>query len=263
MLQAGDESRAEAVVFLHGVPGSADSWRALLEETGKFARALAIDLPGFGDADSPVDWSYSPAAHADFLAGVIDDLGVDRVHLVMHDLGGVGLVWAAAHPERFASAVIVDTGVLVGYRWHAVARLFRTPILGRIAEQAGRVGLRQVMAFYNGRTTSLPPATVDGWIAGYDRAARRALLRFYRATPAAAFEILSPVLRELDRPALVVWGAHDRFLPVVQAERQRLSFPSAEVVVLPDSGHYPHHDAPQAFGDKVLPFLSACVGARV
>lgn len=242
-------------MFLHGVPGSADAWRPLLAAVGEFARAIALDLPGFGRADQPADWSYSPAAHADFLAGALDQLGVERVWLVMHDLGGVGLAWAVAHPAKLAGAVIIDTGALVGYRWHAVARLYRTPVLGRLAERASRVGMRQVMAFYGRQPRQLPPGTVDQWVKDYDRGARRALRRFYRSTPSGAFEILVPALRELDRPALVVWGAHDRFVPVVQAERQRLSFPSAEVVVLPDSGHYPHLDDPDGVAAAVVPFL--------
>jgi pimeloyl-ACP methyl ester carboxylesterase len=254
-LQAGSLEAEEAVVFLHGVPGSADVWRPLMSAVAEFGRAVALDLPGFGQADQPADWSYSPAAHAEFLAGVLDELGIERAWLVMHDLGGVGLPWAVAHPAKFAGAVIMDTGVLVGYRWHAVARIFRTPVLGRLAERAGRIGFRQVMAFYGRRPRPLPHGTVDRWVAGYDRGARRALLRFYRATPAAAYEILVPALRELDRPALVVWGAHDRFLPTVQAERQRLSFPSAEVVVLPESGHYPHLDDPEGVAAVVIPFL--------
>lgn len=255
VLQAGSQGETEAVVFLHGVPGSADVWRPLLEHVGQFGRAVALDWPGFGHADQPADWSYTTAAHADFLAAVLDQLGIERAWLVMHDLGGVGLAWAVAHPAKCAGTVIIDTGVLVGYRWHAVARLFRAPVLGRLAERAGRLGFRQVLAFYGRHPRPLPPGTVDDWVRGYDRGARRALLRFYRATPASAFEILTPALRAMDRPALVVWGAHDRFLPVVQAERQRLSFPSAEVVVLPDSGHYPHLDDPEGVAAVVVPFL--------
>lgn len=255
VLQAGSLDDEEAVVFLHGVPGSADAWRPLMEEVAPVGRAVALDLPGFGHADQPVDWSYSPAAHADFIEGALGELGIERAWLVMHDLGGVGLAWAVAHPAKFAGAVIIDTGVLVGYRWHAVARLFRAPVLGRVSERAGRIGFRQVMAFYGRHPRPLPAGTVDQWVAGYDRGARRALLRFYRATPASAYEILIPALRALDRPALVIWGAHDRFLPTVQAERQRLSFPSAEVVVLPDSGHYPHLDDPEGVAAVVVPFL--------
>jgi pimeloyl-ACP methyl ester carboxylesterase len=66
-------------------------------------------------------------------------------------------------------------------------------------------------------------------------------------------------LRALDRPALVVWGAHDRFVPLVQADRQLESFPGAQVRVLDDSGHYPHLDDPDGVAAVVVPFLQAQV----
>ena len=80
-------------------------------------------------------------------------------------------------------------------------------------------------------------------------------MRFYRATPAEAMGVLAPVLRPLDRPALVLWGGHDPFVPVEQAERQRETFPSAEVVVLDESGHWPHIDDPESAAGVVVPFL--------
>jgi pimeloyl-ACP methyl ester carboxylesterase len=62
-------------------------------------------------------------AHAAFIAGALDALGIERAHLVLHDFGGPwGLSWAAGHPDRFASAVLLGTGVLPGYRRHALAR---------------------------------------------------------------------------------------------------------------------------------------------
>jgi pimeloyl-ACP methyl ester carboxylesterase len=62
-------------------------------------------------------------------------------------------------------------------------------------------------------------------------------------------------LARLDRPALVIWGKENRFVPVEQAERQRKSFPSAQVVVLENSRHYSHLDSPERVDDLVLPFL--------
>jgi pimeloyl-ACP methyl ester carboxylesterase len=56
-------------------------------------------------------------------------------------------------------------------------------------------------------------------------------------------------------PARVVWGARDPYLPVELAYRQRETFPGADVVVLDDSGHWPHGDNPEAVAAAVLPFL--------
>jgi pimeloyl-ACP methyl ester carboxylesterase len=256
VLEAGPEGSNEAVVFLHGSPGSANDWEALLPLTGAFARSVAFDLPGFGEADKPSDWAYAPESFATFIAGALNALAITRAHLVMSDLGGVGLFWAAAHPNALASAVMIDTGVFIDYRWHLIARLHRTPLLGRVVALTARPGLSAVMRFYGrGAPNRVPAQVIDGWRERYDWPTRRAMLRFYRATPAGAFGRLAPALRPLDRPALILWGAHDRFVPVEQAGRQHESFPSARVSVLEDSGHYPHVDDPRGVAGAIVAFL--------
>jgi pimeloyl-ACP methyl ester carboxylesterase len=260
VLEAGS-GREEAVVFLHGSPGSANHWDDLLPRVAAFGRAVAFDLPGFGRADRPADWDYSASSYALFIAGALSELGIGHAHLVMSDIGGAGVVWAAAHPDAFASAVIIDTGVLIGYRWHAVARLHRTPLVGRVAARTARLGFRPVMRFYDRGSRKLPRGLIERWWRDYDWGTRRAMLRFYRSAPGSALARIAPTLRRLDRPALVLWGAHDPFVPVAPAARQRESFPGAEVVVLQESGHYPHLDDPAGVAQAIVPFLKRQLSA--
>ena len=99
----------------------------------------------------------------------------------------------------------------------------------------------------------------------FDRGTRRAVLDLYRSVPdvAAAGERLAAALRPLDRPALVLWGRHDPYLPVAHAERQRAAFPRAEVRVLERSGHWPFVDDPIAVRDAIVGFLAGRVGASL
>jgi pimeloyl-ACP methyl ester carboxylesterase len=264
VLESGAGGDEEAVVLLHGGPGSANDWDDLLPEVGGFARAVAFDLPGFGRADKPADADYSPHEYATFLAATLSELGIRRAHLVMGDIGGAaGLFWGAAHPEAFASAVMLGVGVLVGYRWHAVARLQRTSFLGPVAARAGRLGFHTVMRIYERAPRRLPKEVIERWWRDYDWGTRRAILRFWRSTPPSAIERLAPTLGRLDRPALVVWGRHDRFVSVEQAEHQRKSFPSCEVIVFEQSGHYPQLDDPDRAANAVLPFLRRQLGAPI
>ncbi len=261
-LEAGPADAAEAVVFVHGNPGSGRDWEDLLAQVAPFGRAVAPDMPGFGRADKPPAFDYTVAGYVRHLGALVDELGIERVWLVLHDFGGPwGLAWAAAHPDRFAGAVLINTGVLLGYRWHTMARVWRTPIAGEIAQAlTTRRGFRWSMARTNPK--GLPPAFVDQMYDDYDRGTRRAVLRLYRATgaPGRGAEALAAALRPLDRPALVVWGAGDPFIPIEQAERQREVFPRAEVVVLPDSGHWPYADDPERVAAAVVPFLRRELG---
>ena len=125
VLETGPEDAAEAIVFVHGNPNSADEWRELMGQTGALARSIALDMPGFGRADRPgKEFKVPVEGPAAFLGGALDHLGVQRAHLVLHDFGGPwGLAWAASHPDAFASVVLINTGVLIGFEMHRVGRL--------------------------------------------------------------------------------------------------------------------------------------------
>src|SRR5437764_6467229 len=130
VLHAGPEDHDEAVVFVHGNPGPKEDWSDLLERVGGFARAVAPDMPGYGAADKPRDFSYTVEGYAEHLAGVLDQLGVRRAHLVMHDFGGPwGLNWAVRLLFAFAGATEINTGVLLDHKWHSYARIRPPPPL--------------------------------------------------------------------------------------------------------------------------------------
>ena len=91
-------------------------------------------MPGFGRADKPRDFRYDlRRLRRATCTGCSAQLGIDRVHLVLHDLGGPwGLEWASGNPDRVASVTLINTGAFIGYRWHILARIWRTPVLGEL-----------------------------------------------------------------------------------------------------------------------------------
>jgi pimeloyl-ACP methyl ester carboxylesterase len=263
-LHAGPVDANEAVVFVHGNPGPAADWRRLVARTGAFARAVAPDLPGYGGADKPDRFDYTVDGYARHLGAILETLGIRRAHLVLHDFGGPwGLMWAAEHPDRFASVTLVNCGVLPGYRWHYLARIWRTLVLGEAFMRTGTLPATRLL-LRHGNPRGLPRDVVERMYRDYKNpAVAFAVLRLYRATDDVVVSSvhLQPRLRSLDRPALVVWGAQDPYLPVRYADRQRESFPRAEVVVLADSGHWPMIDDPVAVEQPVLRFLRAVITA--
>ncbi len=253
-------SGAEAVVFVHGNPGSADDWQVLLEATGSVLPAVAFDLPDFGVTAAPPDFQHSAPAYAAFLDELLNVLSIERVHLVLHDFGGpIGLLWAVGNLDRLLSVTLIDTGILPGYQWHRLAQIWRTPILGELFQATTtRTAFRRMIA--RGEPRGLPRPFLDQMYDHYDRRTRRAVLRLYRATddPGSAATLLSAALAARDVPALVIWGEQDAYLPARYAERQHEAFPSAAVHVLPASGHWPFVDAP----DTVERLLVELLGAR-
>lgn len=265
LLQSGDTRATQAVVFVHGNPGAGEDWRALVGCVGSFARALAPDMPGYGGADKPSGFDYTVGGYARHLGALLDEERVEHAHLVLHDFGGPwALTWAAANPQRVASVTLINTGVLLGCRWHYLARIWRTPLAGDIFQiTATRPAFRMLLRHGNRR--GLPASFVDRMYDDYDWGTRRAVLKLYRATerPDLAAEELHRALAPLQLPALVLWGASDPYIPAAQAELQRKTFAVERLVILDDSGHWPFADNPVIAASHVLPFLRRQVGYAV
>jgi pimeloyl-ACP methyl ester carboxylesterase len=266
LIEAGPARSSEAVVFLHGNPGSSQDWLGLVSQAGTVGRALALDLPGFGRTDKPRSFEYDLTGYTRWLTAALDQLGVRRAHLVLHDLGGpLGLQWAVEHRAAVASVVAIDTGVLLGYQHHVYARIWRTPGVGEASMLSlNRSGFSQAVEL--GQQKPLPSAFVNRMYDDFDRFTRCAVLDVYRSANDPDSEFARPqaaALRPLSLPALVIWGRHDPYLPVAMADRQREAFPHARVVIFDDAAHWPFVDDPARADGLVMGFLRSVLPHRV
>ncbi|MBK8294305.1 MAG: alpha/beta hydrolase [Solirubrobacterales bacterium] len=257
LLQAGPNQASEAVVFIHGNPGSAGDFAELVQEVGEHRRAIAFDLPDFGQTVGAPDFGHTVVEYAEFVGELLNTLGISHVHLVLHDFGGpIGLTWAADHLGANTSITLINTGLLLDYKWHRTARAWQTRGVGELLQAiTTRSMFRRVAG--NTEPRGLPRAFLDEMYDNYDRRTRAAVLDLYRDSKKIRDDHakLVPLFAAADIPALVIWGAGDRYLGVEMAERQKEGFPSAEVHILPDSGHWPYIDDPPAVSRLLLDFL--------
>jgi len=258
LLESGPQEATEAVLFVHGNPGSATDWEGLLEVAGRLGRAVAFDMPGFGRCRRPPGFRAQVPSYAAFIERARKELGIEEVHLVLHDFGGpFGLVWGLQHPDRWRSVTLINVGVLPGYRWHTMARLWRTPLVGELVQLWIPKRLWEIlMARVNPK--GLPTEFVEKMYREYDRETRNTVLELYRATPdrSANWEELGEAFAKLRKPALVVWGEQDPFIPARYAPRQREFFAVEHELLLPESGHWPFIDDPQPVAEALESFLS-------
>jgi pimeloyl-ACP methyl ester carboxylesterase len=259
VIEAGPADATEAVLFVHGNPGSGRDFEALVDQVGEFGRAVAFDMPGFGQADKPADFEYHVGSYANFIQGALEELGINRVHLVVHDFGGpFGLLWGLMHPDAWASTVLFNIGIMPGYHWHKRARQWRTRGVGELMMLwIPRSAWRRSFLSPPGR--KLPVEFVDQMYDNFDRRTRNTVLKLYRATPdpGERAEEIGAAIKAVNKPALVVWGMADPFVPGEYAERQREFFDVQDVVKLEDSGHWAFVDNPEAASAAVLPYLRA------
>ena len=244
-------------LYLHGVPTSSDEWLPFLERTG----GLAPDLPGFGRSGKPGSLRYTIAEYDRFLERFLEHLEVGRVSLVMNDWGGVGLAFAQRRPELIERLVLINTvAFLPGYRWHRIARIWRTPVLGELAMgTTTRPVLRFVSRESNATPGPMPEEWLDRVLAHFDQGTQRAILRLYRSSPAGVLRAAGAQLGRLSMPALVVWGLKDPYLPARFGRAYADALPNAELIELADAGHWPWLDRPDMI-ERVVSFLGAASG---
>ena len=263
VLIGGTEATGEAVVFVHGNPDAGSDWEPLMKHVAEFAAVVAPDMPGFGGADKDAAQDYTLAAYGAHLGRVIDQLGIGRVHLVAHDFGGpFALTWAAANPGKVASVTLINTGVLLDYRWHRLARVWRIPVVAELFMRATtRRAARFVIRHDN---PGLPQEWVNRIVEHLLPAGtKRAVLRVYRSTQQEDMDALVEPLRDRDPDTLVVFGAADVYIPVELAERQRRVFPRVRIETLPGVGHWAWLEQPDQVASLVVPFLRERVGTVV
>jgi pimeloyl-ACP methyl ester carboxylesterase len=273
-------------LYLHGVPSSSDDWIAapayrsvkprwrrwwrpkrpqdeVLEqpayETGFLERTggLAPDLPGFGRSGKPGSLSYTIDEYDHFIERFLDQREMQRVNLVVHDWGAVGLAFAQRLPERVARLVIINAvPLLPGYRWHRTARIWRTVGLGEL--MMGTTNRFTLGVFSNESNVTpgpMPGSWIDSVMDHFDQGTQRAILRLYRSSPSEVLEQAGARLSELRMPALVAWGTRDPYIPARFGGDYAAVLPDAELVEYPDAGHWAWLDRPDLI-DRVAAFLS-------
>ncbi len=240
-------------LYLHGVPTNSNDWLEFLARSG----GLAPDLPGFGRSGKPGNFDYTIEGYADFIERFLELVGVERVSLVVHDWGSVGLAFAQRHPERIERLVIINAiTFLPGYRWHRIARMWRTPLLGELVMgTTNRRTLRVTSREGNVTPGPMPETWLSTVLDHFDQGTQRAILRLYRSSPPEKLAAAGAKLATLTMPALVVWGARDPYIAPSFGERYAQALPNAELFTLPDAGHWPWLDRPEVI-DRVVGFLA-------
>jgi pimeloyl-ACP methyl ester carboxylesterase len=246
-------SGANRILYLHGVPSASWDWIAHLERTG----GVAPDLPGFGASAKPDDFGYTIDGYARWLEAFVDSVGLSRFSLVVHDWGALGLALAQRFPERIERLVLYTcVPLLPGYRWHWIARIWRTPLLGEAFMAASsKWAFAQISRQSNVTPGPLPQEFLDRFWRDFDRGTRRAILRLYRASPPDVLARAGEKLGDVRCPALALWPTDDPYIPAAFGRKYVEALgANARLETIERAGHWTWLDRPEVI-DRTAEFL--------
>ena len=263
------------VLLIHGMAGSSAAWKPILEDLGQHATYVAPDLPGHGYSDKPRA-DYSVAAFANGMRDLLVVLGISKVTVVGHSLGGgVAMQFCYQFPRFVERLVLVAAGGVMR-EVNPVLRLVTLPGAGEVLAMLRVPGVLPVVRWGVDKLADAPrlPGAPASWspsrilkdhddllrvVGGFaDAHATRAFLR----TLHAVVDWRGQSVTMLDRcylterlPMMVMWGTDDTVIPYHHAVITNTVIPHSELVTFEGAGHFPFHDDPERFTRTLIDFI--------
>lgn len=252
------------LLLIHGMAGTCESWREVIEPLARNYTVIAPDLPGHG-CSAPGAGDYSIGGLAAGMRDLLVALGHERATLIGHSLGGgVAMQFAYQSPEMVERLVLVASGGL-GREVSPVLRAAALPgadlFIAATAEAGSRVGSLVGRAL--GTVGLRPNADLAEVARGYaslsDSERRTAFLATLRAvvgTHGQTVEASDRLYLAEGLPVLIVWGARDSIIPVRHGEAAHEVLPGSRLEIFDDVGHLPQVEAPGRFTLVLERFLT-------
>ena len=258
-LSAGE---GDPVICVHGLGGTKASFLTTVAALADHHRVIALDLPGFGDSDKPLVAAYDAPYFAECVVGLLDELEIERAHLVGNSMGGrVAIETALLFPERVRKLALLSPALawLRGRQWRWLLQA-PLPLLG-LVQPAPRAITEPIVR-------NLVPGGSDGWsAAGVDEFLRsfltpRGRVAFYKA--AREIYLDEPYgergfwsrLGEIQSDCLFVWGRQDQLVPIGFRKHVERAVPAARHLEL-ECGHVPQLEAPKQTHAAILEIFDA------
>ena len=266
-----EEGGGDPLVLLHGCPFSSYIWRKVTPLLAPSYRCLAPDLLGLGDTETSGNADWSLRAQAAMIVGLLEALGLERVHVVGHDHGGaVAQLLAAEHPERIDRLVIMNAEAYDNWPSPAerpLLRLTQIPVLGSLAFRLWSLRPLLRLTLAEGKAVRNPEVLTAELLDGYiranlsDRHRRRKLKRFLTGqldpqNNRVTTELLDG-LKRFKRPTLLIWATEDPHFGPKWGERLRADIPGAvRLELVPDAGHLLMEERPNRVAELIGGFLA-------
>jgi len=250
------------VIFIHGLSGCWQNW---LEQIPLFARdhrVIAVDLPGFGHSEMPVE-QISISGYADAIDELMEKLDIDAARIVGNSMGGfIGAEIAIEHPARIERLVLVAAAGLSiesirtertkGVRHRAENLIFFS--LAHVVSRSHQVALRPRLRAALLMTVAAHPTRLPGPLAA-QQVLGSGKPGFSDALEAMCRYPLRDRLEKIACPTLILWGDKDILVPVKDASVFEELIPDSRKIIYTDTGHVSMMERPARFNSDVKAFL--------
>lgn len=232
---------APALLMLHGFGASLHTWEPWAEALQAHYRVIRVDLPGSGLSPPDPSGVYTDARTEQILLALLDQLGLARVTLIGHSIGG-RIAWglAARHPQRVARLVLIapDGFASPGFEYGKAPEVPASfKLMTRVLPKALlRMSLAPAYADPEALSDRLTQRYFDLIRAPGARAAMLARMQQTVLTDPR------PQLRQITAPTLLMWGEQDAMIPFANSADYLAALPQARLVALPGIGHLPHEE---------------------
>jgi pimeloyl-ACP methyl ester carboxylesterase len=252
-----------ALLLVHGMAGSASTWKHVLPRLARDYTVIAPDLLGHGRSAKPRS-DYSLGNFAAGLRDLLVALGIERATVVGHSLGGgIAMQLAYQHPERVERLVLVGSGGL-GREVSPILRMLTLPgaeyLMPLLFTSYSReLGNKISMMLHRGGLRA--PAAEETWRAyvslteGENRAAFVKTLRSVIDLSGQSVSAHDRLYLAAHMPTMIMWGERDFIIPVEHAHVAHAAMPGSRLELFPESGHFPHSEEPDKFIHTLRDFL--------
>ncbi len=251
------------LLLIHGMGGSYENWREVIDPLARHYTVVAPDLPGHGRS-APGGGDYSIGALATSLRDLLMALGHESATLVGHSLGGgIAMQFAYQFPEFIDRLVLVSSGGL-GPEVTLVLRAAALPGADLVIAATARIGGRVGAAFGRGLAAVGLRPTIDvaevarGYASLADGERREAFLATLRSVIGARGQRVNASDRlylNAGVPVLIIWGGRDPIIPVRHGKHANEAIAGSRLEIFDGIGHVPHLEAPARFVAALERFL--------
>lgn len=254
-----EEGQGPPVILLHGLGGAMYTWRHLVPALASDHKVVTLDFKGFGLSDKPRNGDYSIQGHSEMVEAFIRERGYRDVTLIGNSMGGAVTLLTCLNcmkkPDNpIGRLVLIDSAAYL-QDIPLFIQAMRIPVLGSLYLYLvpPRIGAGTVLkiAYFDPKKIPEESKTTYGGYLSMP-GAREALIRTSSQLIPKNMDELAEQYKSIDVPTLIIWGDHDRIVPLWVGKKLSWEIPRAEMKIIKDCGHIPQEECPE----EVIPAIS-------